>query len=245
MTSSVPNEDSFQVLLVYPFIGGEKIELAATNLPLCDCQAQYCIENVLSLELDHTVGKTHTMTFYQRDFDSLNPQTYVNDTVIDFWFRWFSRTEPYAKSNVLLLTSHFYSTLLERGVAEVSQWMHRRNIEVLSMKLIMLPINLDKHWSFCSIYLTSDYCSFRLNSLHADTSDAPFILHLDSCQLHDSKDIASKVRQWLDVEWTLKFFDTNSMINELSLPLVSPEQGNYFLFFLFLILMFNYYITHQ
>jgi Ulp1 family protease len=42
------------------------------------------MEDVTTLQLDHTAGRTHTMTFYQIDFDSLNPQTYMNDTVIDF-----------------------------------------------------------------------------------------------------------------------------------------------------------------
>jgi Ulp1 family protease len=109
---------------------------------LCDYQAQYFTEDVTTLQLAHTAGRTHTMTFYQIDFNSLNPQAYVNNTVIDFWFRWFSRTEPYAKSNVLLLTSHFHSTLLKRGVVEVSQWTRNHNIDV---KIIMQPINIDQH----------------------------------------------------------------------------------------------------
>jgi Ulp1 family protease len=193
VTSSVQVQNTSSILLVYPFVGGKKIELAATNLHLCDYQAQYCTEDVTKLQLDHTAGRTHTMTIYQIDFDSLNPKAYENNTVIDFWFRCFSRTEPHAKSNVLLLTSHFYLTLLKHGVEEVSQWICNRNIDVLSMKIIMLPINIDQHWSLCSIYLTSNFCSFRQHFSDADTSDAPFILHLDSYNLHNGEEIARSI----------------------------------------------------
>jgi Ulp1 family protease len=106
------------------------------------------------------------------------------------------------------MTSHFYSILLKHSVEEVSQWIRNCNIDVLSMKIIMLPINIDQHWSLCSIYLTSDFCSFHRNFSDADTSDAPFILHLDSYNLNNSEQIAHSIWQWLDVEWNLSFLIT-------------------------------------
>jgi hypothetical protein len=70
VTSSVQNKSS--ILLVYPFVGGEQIALAATNLHLCNYQAQYFTEDLTTLQLDHTAERAHAMTFCQIDLDSLN-----------------------------------------------------------------------------------------------------------------------------------------------------------------------------
>jgi len=59
----------------------------------------------------------------------LNPRAWVNDTVMDFWFRWIVQHEPYDQE-LLILTSHFYNALIEKdGVLEVSHWM--QNCEIL------------------------------------------------------------------------------------------------------------------
>jgi hypothetical protein len=101
-------------------------------------------------------------------------------------------------------------------VVEVSQWTRNHNIDV---KIIMQPINIDQHWSLCSIYLTSNFCSFCQRFLDADTSDASFILHLDSYNLHNGEEIACSI--WgLDVEWKLKFSGNTSLVIEFCLPLV-------------------------
>lgn len=63
------------VLLVYPFVGGTAIECAAQGLDLCDEQMIYNEENLLSVQLENTVGRSDYITFTQRDFDSLNPHT--------------------------------------------------------------------------------------------------------------------------------------------------------------------------
>jgi hypothetical protein len=52
------------------------------------------------------------LTFTEHDRRTLNPRTWINDTVVDSWFRWIARNEPF-DNVVISFTSHFYSTLIK------------------------------------------------------------------------------------------------------------------------------------
>jgi len=55
---------------------------------------------------------TPFLTFTEHDRRTLNPRTWINDTVVDSWFRWIARNEPF-DDVVISFTSHFYSTLIK------------------------------------------------------------------------------------------------------------------------------------
>jgi hypothetical protein len=44
---------------VYPFVRGDKIELAAKDLSLCDFKGDYNGRALITLQLDHTASKSH------------------------------------------------------------------------------------------------------------------------------------------------------------------------------------------
>jgi hypothetical protein len=105
---------STQKFLVYPFIHGEQVELAAKDLPLCDFVGVYEVDKLVTLQMDHVHGRngSHFLTCTEHDRRALNPRTWINDTVVDFWFRWIARNEPF-DNVVISFTSHFYSTLIK------------------------------------------------------------------------------------------------------------------------------------
>jgi len=54
-----PTQDttfSTQKFLVYPFVQGEKVELAVKDLPLCDFVGVYDVDAIISLQMEHLHG---------------------------------------------------------------------------------------------------------------------------------------------------------------------------------------------
>jgi Ulp1 family protease len=48
------------------------------------------------------VGRNQIITFSKLDRLSLNPKTYVNDNVVDFWMVWITRNEMDNASSISL-----------------------------------------------------------------------------------------------------------------------------------------------
>jgi len=79
------------ILLVYPFVGGLDIELAAASLTeASEVLAPGGIDSSHIKKLQHeaAVGRSHYLSINTGDRDRLLPKEYLNDTVVDFWMRW-------------------------------------------------------------------------------------------------------------------------------------------------------------
>jgi hypothetical protein len=81
---------SQEVLLVYPFLGADNVEKASFGLPLCDTGDDVTCSQIITNQLEKTIGRNHIQTITQVDHDSLHPKSYVNDVHIDFWMLWMS-----------------------------------------------------------------------------------------------------------------------------------------------------------
>jgi hypothetical protein len=77
--------------LVYPFVSGEAVEFAAKDLFLCDYTEDISHESLITLQLDHVVGRSHILTLTEDDHNMLLPKKLLNDTLIDFWVKWIAR----------------------------------------------------------------------------------------------------------------------------------------------------------
>ncbi len=130
-----------QRLLVYPFVAADRIELAAEGLDMCDYQVDYNEDRLISLQLESSVGRNHSMEFTQTDFDTLNPGCFVNDVVIGFWLLWISRNEFPKSSDVFIFCTFFYTKLLEDGGEElVSRWCRNKKVDIFSKKIVLFPV---------------------------------------------------------------------------------------------------------
>lgn len=55
------------------------------------------------------------------------------------------------RSKVHFFTSHFMTTLKDKGVDAVASWTVNKKINVFEKKLIFIPVNADLHWSLCVV----------------------------------------------------------------------------------------------
>jgi hypothetical protein len=53
-------------LLCFPFLAGEKIELAGKGLHLCDSLSSYVTDELITVQLQKTVGRKDIVTIYPR-----------------------------------------------------------------------------------------------------------------------------------------------------------------------------------
>jgi hypothetical protein len=114
----VAKGDDVEKLLICPFIGGDRIELEAQGLDLCDFRLDHEDDYLITVQMEHCVARNHFQTLIQEDVDKLNPRTCVSNVIIGFWLLWICRNDFPSTSNVLMLSTHFYSTLLEEGEEE-------------------------------------------------------------------------------------------------------------------------------
>jgi hypothetical protein len=185
------------ILLVYPFVGGQAIEESAKGL--FQYEEKRRSNPMLSrLQTEAVHPRNTSLVISKDDRKLLNPKGWLNDTLIDFWMRWITRMEFRVDSSVHVFSTHFYTKLEDEGVNEVLSWTANRGINVFTKKFIYVPIHRNQHWSLMVIINPGliDFCD-DLNV----KSEIPVMLHLDGLGLHDRKEIAANLRCWLNAEY--------------------------------------------
>lgn len=102
------------------------------------------------------------------------------------------------KNSIHVLSSHFYTKLRNQGARNVMSWT--RNDDILTKKIVFIPINQGLHWSLVAVVNPGDISSEK----HDDESRMPCILFLDSLRVHRKRPIAKNIRKWLNLEWKRK-----------------------------------------
>lgn len=79
-----------------------------------------------------------------RDFKTLAPRRWLNDTIIEFFMKYVEWNTP----QTVAFNSFFYSNLSQRGYQGVRRWMKKKKVEIKDLKKIFTPINLNEsHWA--------------------------------------------------------------------------------------------------
>ncbi len=215
------------LLFKYPFLSGENVELCAKGLSLCDYQSQITNEEHITVQLEklNANGRAHIVTFSQVDRYMLDPATYVNDNIIDFWIAWVTRHSLGNATHVQSFTSHFYTKLIEEGVEHVSSWIQKRKLNIFANKLMLIPICLELHWSLCVI-VNANNMQLAFDDRQTNVDDEiPFMMLLDSIGMHDEKIIQKNVWDWINVEWRKKSIVTKEAV--LPIVMVKPKGKVY------------------
>lgn len=146
------------------------------------------------------------LTLQVLHYNRLDPEVYLNDTLIDFWMRWIMRNGD--NSMIHCFTTHFYTTLKEQGPEGVESWLTKKGINVFEKKITFVPVNLTLHWSLAVIINPGHIEGHIENMRKADEGelvdeDAPAscILFLDSLKAHSRARVANNLRKWLNFEW--------------------------------------------
>lgn len=79
-----------------------------------------------------------------RDFKTLTPRRWLNDTVIEFFMKQIEKNSK----GIVAFNSFFYTTLSERGYQGVRRWMKRKKAQINDLEKIFVPVNLNQsHWA--------------------------------------------------------------------------------------------------
>ena len=92
----------------YPFLGGTLIE-QATNV-LCYGQEKSVLapHQIMKLQEEKCHPKKIWIKVTLQDYKRLQPEVYLNDTVLDFWLNWITRNES-EKDSIFLFSTHNFT----------------------------------------------------------------------------------------------------------------------------------------
>jgi hypothetical protein len=83
-------------LLVYPFVGGMDIERAADGLLEAaenTVAEEKGLRSAKELQEESTTGRSHFLSIRREDRERLEQGEFLNDTLVDFWMRWYVRAD--------------------------------------------------------------------------------------------------------------------------------------------------------
>ncbi|XP_037423018.1 uncharacterized protein LOC119287557 [Triticum dicoccoides] len=187
-------------------------------------------------------GDPDAVSISSRDVDLLLPETFVNDTIIDFYIKYLStRMKTTEKSKYHFFNSFFFRKLADldkdQGRApegrsaflRVRKWT--RKINIFAKDFLFIPVNFSLHWSLIVICYPGEVETSEDGEAKKH-SKVPCILHMDSLKGNHSglKDI---IQSYLWEEWKERHPESALDISDkfLNLRFVSlelPQQDNSF-----------------
>ncbi|XP_039850025.1 uncharacterized protein LOC120708701 isoform X9 [Panicum virgatum] len=187
-------------------------------------------------------GDPDAVSISKRDVELLLPETFVNDTIIDFYIKYLTtRIESTEKRRFHFFNSFFFRKLADldkdQGRApegraaflRVRKWT--RKINVFEKDFLFIPVNFNLHWSLIVICYPGEVATFKDGDTKL-SAKVPCILHMDSLKGSHTglKDI---IQSYLWEEWKERHPESASDNSDkfLNLRFVSlelPQQDNSF-----------------
>lgn len=202
-------------------------------------------------------GDPDAVSISKRDVELLLPETFVNDTIIDFYIKYLStRIESTKKRRCHFFNSFFFRKLADldkdQGRApegraaflRVRKWT--RKINVFDKDFLFIPVNFNLHWSLIVICYPGEVATFEDGDAKL-SAKLPCILHMDSLKGSHTglKDI---IQSYLWEEWKERHPESASDNSDkfLNLRFVSlelPQQDNSYDCGLFLLHYVELFLT--
>lgn len=202
-------------------------------------------------------GDPDAVSISKRDAELLLPETFVNDTIIDFYIKYLStRIESNEKHRYHFFNSFFFRKLADldkdQGRApegraaflRVRKWT--RKINVFEKDFLFIPVNFNLHWSLIVICYPGEVMTFEDGDTKL-SAKIPCILHMDSLRGSHAglKDI---IQSYLWEEWKERHpeYTSDNSDKFLNLRFVSlelPQQDNSFDCGLFLLHYVEQFLT--
>ncbi|KAI5597937.1 hypothetical protein BDE02_02G098600 [Populus trichocarpa] len=187
-------------------------------------------------------GDSDAVSISKRDVDLLQPETFINDTIIDFYIKYLKNQIPPEEKH----RYHFFNSFFFRKLADldkdpssvkdgraaflrVHKWT--RKVDIFGKDYIFIPVNFNLHWSLLVICHPGEVAGVK----DEDTSKSvivPCILHLDSIK-GTHAGLKNLVQSYLWEEWKVRQKDTSEdmsskFLNLRFVPLELPQQENSF-----------------
>ncbi|XP_011016932.1 PREDICTED: probable ubiquitin-like-specific protease 2B isoform X2 [Populus euphratica] len=187
-------------------------------------------------------GDSDAVSISKRDVDLLQPETFINDTIIDFYIKYLKNQIPPEEKH----RYHFFNSFFFRKLADldkdpssvkdgraaflrVHKWT--RKVDIFGKDYIFIPVNFNLHWSLLVICHPGEVACVKDEDT-AKSVIVPCILHLDSIK-GTHAGLKNLVQSYLWEEWKVRQKDTSEdmsskFLNLRFVPLELPQQENSF-----------------
>ncbi|KAJ8762611.1 hypothetical protein K2173_008050 [Erythroxylum novogranatense] len=187
-------------------------------------------------------GDSDAVSISKRDVDLLQPETFINDTIIDFYIK-------YLKNQILAEDKnrfHFFNSFFFRKLADldkdpssasdgraaflrVHKWT--RKMDLFGKDYVFIPVNFNLHWSLLVICHPGEVASFK-DEEPGKSLRVPCILHMDSIK-GTHAGLKTLVQSYLWEEWKERHKEmvedfSSKFLNLRFVPLELPQQENMF-----------------
>ncbi|XP_068657344.1 probable ubiquitin-like-specific protease 2B [Aristolochia californica] len=187
-------------------------------------------------------GDPDAVCFSKRDVKLLEPETFINDTIIDFYIKYLkNKMQPEEKRRFHFFNSFFFRKLADldknpgsnvegrAAFLRVRKWT--RKVNIFEKDYIFIPVNFNLHWSLIVVCHLGEVVHFKDVEIEK-TSKVPCILHLDSIK-GSHRGLKNLVQSYLWEEWKERYGESSeefalkfSNLRFVSLEL--PQQENSF-----------------
>ncbi|KAK8705542.1 hypothetical protein V6N13_049142 [Hibiscus sabdariffa] len=193
-------------------------------------------------EVIYPKGDFDAVSISKRDVDLLQPETFINDTIIDFYIKYLkNQIQPDERQRFHFFNSFFFRKLadLDKDPSSVSDGraaflrVHKwtRKLDMFGKDYIFIPVNFNLHWSLLVICHLGEVVTFKDEDL-AKSSKVPCILHMDSIKGNHAG-LKNLVQSYLWEEWKERHKETSEdlsskFVNLRFVSLELPQQENSF-----------------
>lgn len=192
-------------------------------------------------EVIYPKGDPDAVSISKRDIELLEPDTFVNDTIIDFYIKHLQdRVKHLEKSRFHFFNCFFFRKLadLDKDPGSISEgraayqrvrkWTRKLNI--FEKDYIFIPVNYNLHWSLLVICHPGEIITFEDDDDLKSSPKVPCILHMDSFK-GSHKGLEKLIQSYLLEEWkgrNSEFPDdiTSRFSNLRFVRLELPQQEN-------------------
>ncbi|KAK6940247.1 Ulp1 protease family, C-terminal catalytic domain [Dillenia turbinata] len=199
-------------------------------------------------EVIYPKGDPDAVSISKRDVDLLHPETFINDTIIDFYIKYLKdKIPPEQKHRFHFFNSFFFRKLVDfdkdpssasegrAAFQRVRKWT--RKVNLFEKDYIFIPVNFSLHWSLIVICHPAEVAKLQGKSFfkyeEVDKCErVPCILHMDSIK-GSHAGLKNPVQSYLWEEWKERQKETSEdiaskFLNLRFVPLELPQQENSF-----------------
>ncbi|XP_071732351.1 probable ubiquitin-like-specific protease 2B isoform X2 [Rutidosis leptorrhynchoides] len=191
-------------------------------------------------EVVYPKGDADAVSISKRDFDLLLPDTFVNDTIIDFYIKHLkNKINPEERHRFHFFNSFFFRKLADPdkdsldasqgrvAYQRVKKWT--RKVNLFEKDFVFIPVNYNYHWSLILICHLTEMATYKDEDANESTK-VPCVLHMDSFR-GSHTGLKGLVQSYLKEEWIerkqVASEDIRSRFDNLRfISLELPQQPN-------------------
>ncbi|MCL7022717.1 hypothetical protein MKW94_005281 [Papaver nudicaule] len=193
-------------------------------------------------EVIYPKGDPDAVSISKRDVELLHPETFINDTLIDFYIKYLKdKIQPEDQHRFHFFNSFFFRKLADldkdpssasegrAAFLRVRKWT--RKVNLFGKDYIFIPVNFNLHWSLIVLCNLGEVAKSKGEETD-DSHKMPCILHMDSIK-GSHKGLQNLIQSYLWEEWKERHAESSAdlsskFLNLRFINLELPQQENSF-----------------